>query len=120
MKIQFEKLMFRPNKFYDGRIENVVVDEKKNCVYFFVTLDMYPGESFLKSLPFSKNIQGLLACFLDDLGVLDDNDSIELDDLCNEEVRVTLTRGKNKQWFVDEMELINSDEDEDDELEDDE
>ena len=96
----------------------MVVDEKKGCVYFFVTLDMYPGESFLKSLPFSKNIQGQLASFLDDLGVLEDDGSVELDDLCGEEVRVTLTKGKNKQWFVEEMEIVD-DQDEDD-MEDDE
>lgn len=118
MKIQFEKMSFRKDKLYDGTLENVVVDEKKGCVYFFVTLDMYPGESFLKSLPFSKNIQGQLASFLDDLGVLEDDGSVELDDLCGEEVRVTLTKGKNKQWFVEEMEIVD-DQDEDD-MEDDE
>ena len=113
MKLQFEKMSFRKDKWYDGTLENVVVDQKKGCVYFFVTLDMYPGESFLKSLPFSKNIQGQLASFLDDLGVLEDDGSVELDDLCGEEVRVTLTKGKNKQWFVEEME-IQDDLDEDD------
>lgn len=118
MKIQFEKMSFRKDKWYDGTLENVVVDEKKGCVYFFITLDMYPGESFLKSLPFSKNIQGQLASFLDDLGVLEDDGSVELDDLCGEEVRVTLTKGKNKQWFVEEMEIV--DDQGDDDMEDDE
>lgn len=113
MKLQFQKINFKPNKFYDGEITNVVVDEKKNNVYIFVTLDIYKDESFLKSIPLSKDINGQLARFLDELGVLEDDGSIELDDLCNEAVRVTLTKGKNKQWFIDEMEMVYEDEDED-------
>lgn len=118
MKLQFKKINFKPNKYYDGEITNVVVDKERNNVYIFVTLDIYKDESFLKSIPFSKDINGQLARLLDDLMGLEEDGSFELDDLCEEQVRVTLSRGKNKKWFVDEMELI-SDEDTDEDMEDD-
>ena len=104
MRIKFEKITFQPNKFYEGRIEDVYIDRTKGNVYIFVRIEKYKDETFLKSIPFSKNRNGQLARFLDELGLLED-DSAQLDDLCNQFVRVTMKRGKNKQWFVDEIEI---------------
>ena len=118
MKIEFQRITFKPNKYYEGEITNVVVDEHKGNVYIFVALDIYKNETFLKSIPLSKDINGQLARWLDDLMGLEEDGSFELDDLCEEQVRVTLSRGKNKKWFIDEMELI-SDEDTDEDMEDD-
>lgn len=119
MKLQFQKINFKPNKYYEGEITNVVVDGNKGNVYIFVILDIYQSETFLKSIPLSKDINGQLARFLDDLDMLDEDGSCELDDLCEERVKVTLSKGKNKQWFIDEMELLECDEDEDEDVEED-
>lgn len=120
MRLQFKEIKLRHHTWYTGIISNISLDEKKGRLYIFVYLDLHREEAFLKSLPLSKSLSGSLALFFEELDVMLDDNSVELDDLHHAKVKVTLEQGKKGQWFIEKMKLIEpiyEDESEDEEEE---
>lgn len=114
MKIKFTEMSIHPDVEYNGIVENVVFDEKKERLRIFVTLEEFPEEQYMKSLQFSRNRNGQAGRFFDELGLMDSKGNVELDDLLNEEVIVTLSQGKDSYWYVDQLWLAESSDDSDD------
>lgn len=120
MRLKFKEIKLRHHAWYEGVITNINVDEKKRNLYIFVYLDLYRDEAFMKSLPLSRNLSGRTALFFEELGVMLEDKSVELSDLHHAKVKVTLEKGKNGQWFIDQMKLTEPiyEEDEEDEEDD--
>lgn len=104
--IKFKEVKLKANKFYTGIVKEVNFGKNNQKIYFFVELDVDPGVRYMKSLDYSENRNSQLGIFLEQLGVLDDNNEINLKDLEGCEVQVTLNAGKNSIWYVNEMYLV--------------
>ena len=120
MRLQFKEMKLRHHTWYTGIISNISLDEKKGRLYIFVYLDLHREEAFLKSLPLSKSLSGSLALFFEELDVMLDDNSVELDDLHHAKGKGTVEQGKKGQWFIEKMKLIEpiyEDESEDEEEE---
>lgn len=106
MTIKFKEVNLKSNTFYTGIVKEVNFGKNNQKIYFFVELDADPGVQYMKSLDYSENRNSQLGMFLEQLGVLDDNNEINLKDLEGCDVQVTLNKGKDSFWYVNEMYLV--------------
>lgn len=113
--IKFKKVAFKPEKFYPGIIKKVELDDIRGKVRIFTELDKLPDELFMKSLPYSESSYSMMGRFFEEMGAIDENGEVDIDDLEGSAVEVTLNEGKDSNWYVNEMHLIEEFEEYDDE-----
>lgn len=104
--IQFKGFKLSANKSYYGSISYVEVDHKKKKVRVFAELEKVPEVNFMKSLPYSENYHSPMGTFFRKLGAIDDHGKLNLDNLEGRPVEVTLYKGNDDNWYVNEMFLM--------------
>ena len=82
---------------------DVRVNEKKGTMWIFVELDEVKNQNFMKSFPLVLTEGSLLWCFLTENELLDRKGKLDTDLLIDREVVVTLSKGKDSNWYIDEM-----------------
>lgn len=103
MQLKFYKLKLHENQEYDGVVRDVRVNEKKGTMWIFVELDEVKNQTFMKSFPLVLTEGSLLWCFLTENELLDRKGKLDTDLLIDREVVVTLSKGKDSNWYIDEM-----------------
>lgn len=104
--ISLKKVAFKPEKFYSGVIKEVEIDDIRQRLRIFVELDKLPNEFFMKSLPYSESCYSAMGQFFEEMGVIDENGEVNIDDLEGSEVEVTLNKGNDSNWYINEIQLI--------------
>ena len=113
--LKFKKVAFKTEKFYPGIIREVEIDDIRQRFRIFVELEKLPEELFMKSLPYSESSYSIMGRFFEEMGAIDENGEVDIDDLEGSAVEVTLNEGKDSNWYVNEMHLIEEFEEYDDE-----
>lgn len=103
MIVEFKKMKLRSNQEYDGVVRDVRVNEKKGTMWIFVELDEVKNQNFMKSFPLVLTEGSLLWSFLNENELLDRKGKLDTDLLIDREVVVTLSKGKDSNWYIDEM-----------------
>ena len=104
--IQFKGFKLKANKSYYGSISYVEVDHKKKKVRVFAELEKVPEVNFMKSLTYSENYYSPMGTFFRKLWDIDDHGKLNLDNLEGRPVEVTLYKGNDDNWYVNEMFLV--------------
>lgn len=118
MKIKFKKIKLSSDELYTGVIKEVEYDKENSKIRIFCELDGIKGEYFMKSLKYSENINSPMGRFFDEMGILDEKNQFDLDSLVDCAVEVTLNKGRDAIWYINQMWLTQ--EEADDEVFDDE
>ena len=105
MELQFRKLKLRENQEYEGVVRDVVVNKKKGTMWIFVELDEMKNQTFMKSFPLALTEGSLLWNFLNDNELLDRKGNMETDDLIGRDCVVTMSQGKDSNWYVDQLDF---------------
>ena len=103
MIVEFKKMKLRSNQEYDGVVRDVRVNEKKGTMWIFVELDEMKNQNFMKSFPLVLTEGSILWDFLNENELLDRKGKLDTDLLIDREVVVTLSKGKDSNWYIDEM-----------------
>lgn len=103
MIVEFKKMKLRSNQEYDGVVRDVRVNEKKGTMWIFVELDEVKNQNFMKSFPLVLTEGSILWNFLNENELLDRKGKLDTDLLIDREVVVTLSKGKDSNWYIDEM-----------------
>ena len=103
MIVEFKKMKLRSNQEYDGVVRDVRVNEKKGTMWIFVELDEVKNQNFMKSFPLVLTEGSILWDFLNENELLDRKGKLDTDLLIDREVVVTLSKGKDSNWYIDEM-----------------
>lgn len=103
MIVEFKKMKLRSNREYDGVVRDVRVNEKKGTMWIFVELDEVKNQNFMKSFPLVLTEGSILWDFLNENELLDRKGKLDTDLLIDREVVVTLSKGKDSNWYIDEM-----------------
>lgn len=103
MQLKFYKLKLHENQEYDGVVRDVRVNEKKGTMWIFVELDEVKNQNFMKSFPLVLTEGSILWNFLNENELLDRKGKLDTDLLIDREVVVTLSKGKDSNWYIDEM-----------------
>lgn len=103
MIAEFKKMKLRSNQEYDGVVRDVRVNEKKGTMWIFVELDEVKNQNFMKSFPLVLTEGSILWDFLNENELLDRKGKLDTDLLIDREVVVTLSKGKDSNWYIDEM-----------------
>ncbi|WP_379688878.1 hypothetical protein [Mediterraneibacter gnavus] len=101
--MEFKKMKLRSNQEYDGVVRDVRVNEKKGTMWIFVELDEVKNQNFMKSFPLVLTEGSILWDFLNENELLDRKGKLDTDLLIDREVVVTLSKGKDSNWYIDEM-----------------
>lgn len=96
-------MKLRSNQEYDGVVRDVRVNEKKGTMWIFVELDEVKNQNFMKSFPLVLTEGSILWDFLNENELLDRKGKLDTDLLIDREVVVTLSKGKDSNWYIDEM-----------------
>ena len=105
MELQIRKLKLRENQEYEGVVRDVVVNKKKGTMWIFVELDEIKNQTFMKSFPLALTEGSLLWNFLIDNELLDRKGNMETDDLIGRDCVVTMSQGKDSNWYVDQLDF---------------
>lgn len=105
MELKFRKLKLRENQEYEGVVRDVVVNKKKGTMWIFVELDEIKNQTFMKSFPLALTEGSLLWNFLIDNELLDRKGNMETDDLIGRDCVVTMSQGKDSNWYVDQLDF---------------
>lgn len=103
MIVEFKKMKLCSNQEYDGVVRDVRVNEKKGTMWIFVELDEVKNQNFMKSFPLVLTEGSILWDFLNENELLDRKGKLDTDLLIDREVVVTLSKGKDSNWYIDEM-----------------
>ena len=103
MIVEFKKMKLRSNQEYDGVVRDVRVNEKKGTMWIFVELDEVKNQNFMKSFPLVLTEGSILWDFLNENELLDRKGKLDTDLLIDREVVVTLSKGKDSNWYIDEI-----------------
>ena len=103
MIVEFKKMKLRSNQEYVGVVRDVRVNEKKGTMWIFVELDEVKNQNFMKSFPLVLTEGSILWDFLNENELLDRKGKLDTDLLIDREVVVTLSKGKDSNWYIDEM-----------------
>lgn len=102
-RIKFKAVKLSQNKTYYGTIKQVEIDDEAGRVRIFTELEKIPHEYYMKSVRYSEQKDSPLWTLFDDLGVLDENDEFDEKWLIGLEVAVSLSKGRDGNWYVNEM-----------------
>ena len=106
MKLIFKQLHLDENQEYEAVVRDVVVNKKKGTLWIFVELDEMKNQTFMKSFPLALTEGSLLWNFLNDNELLDRKGNMETDDLIGRDCVVTMSQGKDSNWYVNELDLF--------------
>lgn len=101
--IKFKKPHIALNQEYYGVIQRVEINKERGNFRIFVEIEEQPNETYLKSIRYSENIQGELARFLDELQVMNRRNEVNCDQLVGQEVVVTFNKGRDGNFYINEM-----------------
>ena len=93
------------NQEYEAVVRDVVVNKKKGMLWVFVELDEIRNQTFMKSFPLALTEGSLLWNFLTDNELLDRKGNMETDDLIGRDCVVTMSQGKDSNWYVDQLDF---------------
>ena len=115
MKITRTKKNLQEKKLYEGYIVKVEEDEEYGIARLYIELDDYPDEWFYTSLQMEESgkVNSRFNQFFETMGVFDVMDNFELKELENVEVLATLQQGRNGYFYVKQLYLIESDDEND-------
>ena len=105
MNLSFKKIKLNENQEYEAVVHDVVVDKKKGMLWVFVELDEIRNQTFMKSFPLALTEGSLLWNFLNDNELLDRKGNMETDDLIGRDCVVTMSQGKDSNWYVDQLDF---------------
>lgn len=105
MNLNFKKIKLNENQEYEAVVRDVVVNKKKGMLWVFVELDEIRNQTFMKSFPLALTEGSLLWNFLNDNELLDSKGNVETDNLIGRECVVTLSRGNDSNWYVDQLDF---------------
>ena len=105
MELAFKKLKLRSHKEYDGVVRNVVVNEEKGKVWIFIEIEGVKEQTFMKSFPLVLTEGSALWKFFDENEIITDKGKVETDNLIDRDCVVTLTRGNDSNWYVDQLDF---------------
>lgn len=105
MNLSFKKIKLNENQEYEAVIHDVVVNKKKGMLWVFVELDEIRNQTFMKSFPLALTEGSLLWNFLNDNELLDRKGNMETDDLIGRDCVVTMSQGKDSNWYVDQLDF---------------
>lgn len=105
MELVFKKLKLRSHKEYDGVVRNVVVNEEKGKVWIFIEIEGVKEQTFMKSFPLVLTEGSALWKFFDENEIITDKGKVETDNLIDRDCVVTLTRGNDSNWYVDQLDF---------------
>lgn len=105
MNLSFKKIKLNENQEYEAVVHDVVVNKKKGRLWVFVELDEIRNQTFMKSFPLALTEGSLLWNFLNDNELLDRKGNMETDDLIGRDCVVTMSQGKDSNWYVDQLDF---------------
>ena len=105
MELVFKKLKLRSHKEYDGVVRNVVVNEEKGKVWIFIEIEGVKEQTFMKSFPLVLTEGSALWKFFDENEIITDKGKVETDNLIGRDCVVTLSRGNDSNWYVDQLDF---------------
>lgn len=105
MQLKFRKLKLRENQEYDGVVRNVVVNEEKGKVRIFIEIEGIKEQTFMKSIPLELTEGSMLWNFFNNNELLDRKGNVETDNLIDKDCVVTLSRGNDSNWYVDQLDF---------------
>ena len=105
MNLSFKKIKLNENQEYEAVVHDVVVNKKKGMLWVFVELDEIRNQTFMKSFPLALTEGSLLWKFLNDNELLDRKGNMETDDLIGRDCVVTMSQGKDSNWYVDQLDF---------------
>lgn len=114
--IKFKEPSIKLGQEYSAVIQRIEVRKDWGRLHIFVELEDQPGITYLKSIRYSESVQGELARFFDDLQVMNRKNEVNTEHLEGREVIVTFNKGKDGNYYVKEMWLVDDEEDESDEF----
>lgn len=114
MILNFKKLKLHSHKEYEAVVRDVVVNKKKGMFWIFVELDEMKNQTFMKSFPLALTEGSLLWNFLNDNELLDCKGNMETEDLVGRECVVTMSQGKDLNWYVNQIDFFIETESDDD------
>ena len=115
MQITRTKKKLQENKLYEGYIVQVEEDDSDGIVRIYVELDGFEDEWFYTSLQMeeAEKVNSRFNQFFETMGVFDVMDNFELKELENVEVLATLQQGRNGYFYVKQLYLKGSDDEND-------
>ncbi|WP_418620935.1 hypothetical protein [Sellimonas intestinalis] len=116
--IKFKDLNFRSDKEYSAVIQKIEINRERGKLYIFVELEDEPGITYLKSITYSEHLQGALAKFFDGLQVMNRRNEVDTEELEGKEVIVTFNKGRDGNYYVKEMWMVEEESDDVRELDD--
>lgn len=105
MNLSFKKIKLNENQEYEAVVHDVVVNKKKGMLWVFVEIDEIRNQTFMKSFPLALTEGSLLWNFLNDNELLDRKGNMETDDLIGRDCVVTMSQGKDSNWYVDQLDF---------------
>lgn len=105
MNLSFKKLKLNENQEYEAVVRDVEVNKKKRKMRIFVELDEVKNQTFMKSIPLELTEGSMLWRFFDNNELLDKNGNVETDNLIDKDCVVTLSRGNDSNWYVDQLDF---------------
>ncbi len=105
MNLSFKKIKLNENQEYEAVVHDVVVNKKKGMLWVFVELDEIRNQTFMKSFPLALTEGSLLWNSLNDNELLDRKGNMETDDLIGRDCVVTMSQGKDSNWYVDQLDF---------------
>lgn len=115
MKIIKKINSLKENKLYEGYITEVEEDEEYGRLRIYVSLDDFEGEWFYTSLQMEEagQVNSRFNQFFEAMGVFEVMESVELKELENVEVLATLQQGRNGYFYVKQLYLKDSEDEND-------
>lgn len=109
------KKNLQEKKLYEGYIVKVEEDDSDGIVRIYVELDGFEDEWFYTSLQMeeAEKVNSRFNQFFETMGVFDVMDNFELKELENVEVLATLQQGRNGYFYVKQLYLKGSDDEND-------
>lgn len=115
MKITKSKKILKESELYEGYITKVEEDDSDGIVRIYVELDGFEEEWFYTSLQMEEagKVNSRFNQFFELMGVFEVMDSFELNELENVEVLATLQQGRNGYFYVKQLYLKDSEDEND-------
>lgn len=103
--INFSKPNVKEKTRYRGEIVDYTVDEKKYILRIYVTINKAPNIKFMKRVNAELEINSYLYNLCDELRLLKDDGTADLDLLIGARVIVTLKQGSNEKFYINKINL---------------
>ena len=82
-----------------------MVNEEKGKVRVFIEIEGIKEQTFMKSIPLELTEGSMLWNFCNNNELLDRRGNVETDNLIGRDCVVTLSRGNDSNWYVDQLDF---------------